>query len=337
MHILLLGGEVKSPVQINCFTAVWSYYFPAELKKMNINVSFDELKSLKYNTADEIISHYQNLDVSQYDHIVALGLRYFSTIPKECGEILLKKVRGCLAQIYDGGLLDTQQVHLNFTFRDDAWFYPIDSINNRYERHHKYNKHIGWAADENLCKPAQDDNELRILVDHSTFNYGSRDSTLYILLNIQQFIKSNIWKKRFQNIRVRQIVDGAIVDCDLNNIVVKPYNRRAVSYVEACEEYSKAHIFFVTHSESVGLTILETAMAGALPIIPKNYAPQDRIDTIRHITFDSKIDWKQIMSAIDIQASRIKAVENSWQKVAERALEHLNNFMSNKNAESVTA
>lgn len=327
MHILLIGNHINTQDKIMNFTSVYSYYISMVLNLIEgMKVSFDSPKSLKNMPAKDIIEYYENLDVTPYDHIIALGLRYFDTIPKECGKILMKKVKGCLGQLYDGSLLDSQPVHINFTTRDDSWKYPIDAPNNRYIRHTKYNKYIGWAADENLCSPKQSNDELRILVDHSGFDCSSMDLTLHILLNIKNFVDSKIWQQKFKSIKIRQIVDNAIIDCDLDNICVTPHSRKGVSYVEACMEYSKSHIFMPTHKESVGLTVLETAMSGALVVSPKNYIPKDRLQTIRYVEYENQIDWTKVLDAIDIDASRKIALSNNWTALANNLIEHLRNF-----------
>ena len=55
---------------------------------------------------------------------------------------------------------------------------------------------------------------------------------------------------------------------DFENISVKTYKRKPIPFYEIANEYSKAHIFMVTHTETVGLTMLENSLAGALVVPP---------------------------------------------------------------------
>jgi hypothetical protein len=331
MKILLIGNPVISENEIHNFSSVWSFYLSRELKKFGIQIEYDKIFRLDLHKEEEIISHYESLDVTGYDHIIALGLRYFDSIPRKCGEILKRKITGKVTQLYDGGLFDSPPVDLTFTFRDDSWKYPENSPANRHERHHKYNKYIGWAADESLCRPTQDPNELRILVDHSGFNPQQCDMSLHVMMNIQALVRSGVWKKKFDKVTVRRLIDGGVEDCDIENIIIKPYHRNGIPYTHACNEYSKAHIFMVTHRETVGLTILETAMAGALPLVPKGYAPQDRLDTIRHIAYETAVNWSEVMDNIDVELSRKTALLNSWESVTKKLLSELN-FDTSKNS-----
>lgn len=323
MRLLMLGEDVRHADDVRNFTGVWSYYLTRELRRRGIEVAFARMLLAGRHTPQEITRYYADLDVSGCDHILALGLRYFETVPRECGEMLRKRVKGALAQLYDGGLFDDSPVDITFTFRDDSWKYPPGSPNRRHERHHQFNKYIGWAADDELCAPRQAADELRILVDHAAFNSAQRDLSLHVLINVRDFVRSGIWRERFASVRVRRFVDGAVEDLDVENFDVRPYGRAGIPYTAACAEYSQSHLFLVTHQESVGLTILETAMAGALPVVPKGYAPQDRLDTVRHFCYDGAIRWADVMAHLDVQASRAKAAENSWSAVADRMLDHL--------------
>lgn len=326
MKILFIGDEIQEKRDIRNFNGVWSYYLLKEMRNLGVEFGTSPMLSMGRETKEQMIAHYKTLDIEQYDHVVALGLRYFDYIYRECGEILRHRVRGALAQLYDGSLLDRPPVDLTLTFRNDDHLWPIGSPNSRYERHTQHNKYIGWAADSEALTPCQDPDELRILVDHTGFNIKDLDLSLHIMTNIREFVRSGIWMSKFKSVRVRRLIDQSVEECDLENICIQPYQRRAIPYIDACAEYSKAHLFFVTHKESVGLTVLESAMSGALPIVPKGYIPQDRLDTVRHLIFENNIPWKDVINHINVEASRHKALANSWSAVAGNFLFHLNNF-----------
>lgn len=318
MKILILhpGRLAKNPSEIKCFSDMWCYYFIDELRR-HASVKIKQISSPE---SGEISDWFRDLGVSGYDAVIALGLRYFSTIPKEIGKNLRKRVYpGFLCQVHDGSRLDNDPVDITFTLKDESEKYPFNSEANRWVRHHSYNEYIGWAADSDLNVPMQDDRVLRILVDHTNYGPNPVDLTKEILKDIQRFIISQEWKTRWDDIVVRRFDSGRVVDVDFDRIdEIERYDRTAIPFTDICQEHGKTHIFCVTHPESVGQSVLETAMAGALPLCPQGFIPRDRLDTVRAIEYNGKIDWKQVLDSIDPVASRTKALENDWITIAKR-------------------
>lgn len=316
MLILSPGKTPASPNEIDCFSDVWSYYLIGELNKI---VNLTTIKIPAFKDA-KLVEWFEGLDVARYDAVIALGLRYFSTIPEKIGRDLKKRVYpGFLCQIHDGSRLDNDPVDITFTLKNESEKYPPNAEANRYVRHHSYNSYLGWAADADLNTPRQDAHTLRILVDHT--NYGSNpiDLTKEILRDIQGFIDSKIWTPRWKGISVRRFDSGRVVDVDFDQIdEIQRYNRTGIPFVQICQEHSEAHIFCVTHPESVGQVVLETAVAGALTLTPVGFIPRDRLDTVRAIEYNGKIDWQAALDNIDPQASRLKSVSNSWAAVAKK-------------------
>ena len=320
MKVLILypGKMPSSPSQIECFSDVWVYYLTNELKK-HLSVETQQIPS----KIDERQLHqwFNDLNVNGYDAIIALGLRYFSTVPRNIGETLLKKLKrqGFLCQIHDGSRLDNDPVDITFTLKDDSYLYPFGTSANRHVRHRSYNEYIGWAADPNVNVPQQSNEELSILVDHTNYGNNPVDNTEQILQDIKKFVDSGIWKSRWKSVRVRRFVSGGVEDVDLDNLVpVERYDRRSIPFTEICKEHGTAHVFCVTHPESVGLVVLETAMAGALSVVPRGFVPQDRLDTVRSLEYNGQIPWKQVLEQIDPAASREVAIKNSWSEVCKR-------------------
>jgi hypothetical protein len=253
MKILLLhpGRIPQSCEDISCFSDVWAYYLAAELKrhaKLKLDMIPLTLKD------QELVNWFAEMHVDSYDAVIAVGLRYFSTVPREIGEVLRKKLYpGFLCQLYDGSRLDNDPVDITFTFRDDSSRYPRDGEANRYVRHHSYNSCIGWAADPELNSPAQDPTDLRILVDHTNYGKDSHDVTIDILAQIKEFVNSGDWSKKYQSVSVRRFVSGGVEDVDLTKIdSVERYDRsKPIPLTQVCKEHSAAHVFCVTHPESV--------------------------------------------------------------------------------------
>lgn len=327
MKICLLGEPAPSAARLNGFTNVWSYYLHRELQSMGLKVDFIKAPRAAEISEVEAVQFAENLDVSAYDHVIALGLRYFNHLPRQCGEIIRRKVKGCLGQTYDGGCLDTEPCDITFTFRNDDWMYPPGSPNRRHERHHAGNRYIGWAADGDLLVPNQDAEVLTIVVDHTAFNRTQQDQTLTILLNIKYLVQNrNLWDKHYKETRVLLHTDEGFVDLDVNNIIITDYKRKALPYPEVAKVYSTAHLFMVTHRETVGLSVLETSMAGSLAVVPEGYIPRDRLSTVRHHVTSGTVDWGAVIGMIDVTASREVAAQNSWRQVAHNLVNHLQTF-----------
>lgn len=322
MNILLLIPErmdwAEDIEQINGFTSMWAYHLQAELSKI---ATCETIRvpdpSLPKQSIDRAVEKLLSIDTKKYHGIIALGLRFFSHIPKELTALFTKSTNAVVAQLYDGSRLDNDAVDVTFTFRDDAWRYPLGSVNDRCRRHHNNNIYVGWAADKDLLSPEQDNDELTILVDHTAFDHYTSDRSLDVLFNIKALIKSDVWRQKYKNVSVRRIVSGKIEKVNLDNFSVTIYDRNHINYLEICKEYRKAHIFCVTHTESVGQAVIECAMAGALILTPKGFIAQDRLATVRHIEWERTIDWPIVLDSIDTVESRQRALKNSWKNIAD--------------------
>lgn len=320
--VLYTGKMPGSPEDIGCFSDVWNFYLVRELQK-HVNLSTKQIPSGLDD--QQLVQWFLDLDISGYDAVIALGLRYFSRVDRCIGEELKTRLYpGILCQIHDGSRLDNDPVDVTFTFKNEDHRYPWGSEANRYVRHRSHNVYVGWAADPDLNYPKQDEKILRILVDHTNYGDNPIDLTVEVLQQIQAFIDSGVWRDRYDRVRVRRFDSGQVVDVDFDSISeIQRYDRTALPFTEVCEEHSLAQIFCVTHPESVGLVVLETAMAGALTVTPQGFIPRDRLDTVRHVEWDQQIPWHRVLENIDVAESRRVAVENSWMNVAKRMRDEL--------------
>lgn len=313
--------------RIKSFGGVWAHYLERELSNLGVEVVPVPWMRLRGLSDQDLIEYHHELDINGIDHILGLGIRYWSFLPAECGQVLRARLgrHQCLAQVHDVSLLNKTPADVTFVHSSKP---PKGSEDDDHQRYKRHTCLVGWAADSDLCRPNQPDDELHILVDHSTFNHTSTDVTLSALLNLRELVlKPELWRDRFNAIRIRQLVDGAIVDVDVTgDLTVKPYNRIGVPYLDACAEYSKAHIFMVTHAESVGQTVIETATAGAFVITYKDFIPHDRLGTVRHHEWSHFIRWNKVLRAIDVEASRRKAMKNSWTDIATTMVDYFESF-----------
>jgi hypothetical protein len=314
MKILILcpGKIAKSLTKIGCFTDVLNYYLPKNLAMLTEST----VMTIPDEDNDQLKKLFSTVAVDEYAAILTLGLRFYSKISPETTALLRDRFNGVFCQIHDGSRFDHDPVDITFTFKDDT--NRLSTNSNWLARHQQYNKYMGWATDPEVNTPQQDSRNLRILVDHTNYGENKIDKTKEVLVQIDAFIKSDLWRPHFDSVSVRRFDSGQVVDVDFNNLNIKKYVRTPMPFSEITKEHCAAHIFCVTHPESVGLVVLETAMAGALPVVPKGFIPADRLATVRHIEWGENIPWKKVLMTVNPQKSRKTALVNTWDQVALR-------------------
>ncbi|MED7820125.1 MULTISPECIES: hypothetical protein [unclassified Francisella] len=321
MKLLLIAEKKKELNELSSYLEVVNYYIQTYLIEFGVDFDVVPMLTRKMHSDSELIQYFENLDISGYDCVLALGLRYFTTIPEKCSEILRNIKKTLVAHMYDGGILDGGGADLVLTSKDDSSLYPINAPANRYERYHKYNKYVGWAADRNVFKSRQFPDKLAILLDHTVYDSSQPDRTVDILMKIKDFVKSERWKNLYSCVTIRMIVDSCIVDVDLDNINIKLYDKNPVPYLTLAEELSKTDIFFVTHGESVGLCALEASMSGALVAVPEGFINESLLSDLNCYVFGNRIDWDLLLSKIDSQKSRIMALKYDWNNIVRKMVE----------------
>lgn len=323
MNILLIGNQVSEKNKITNYTDMWSYHLSKSLVKLKINVFF---YSSKVDDFESYINNIINFSLeNKIDHIIALGVRFFSRFPNELGIGLCNKFLGLTCQIHDGSLLDDAPVDLNFTVRDDTWRY-LDNQNNRLNRHSQYNYHIGWAADNESFYPEQkNDGVLRVFLDHPTFTESSIDHSINIILHLQKLDKIIAEGKygQFKTLEVKTLNDNGIEIVDIHNTSIRPYKRTPVPAPVLSAELRKSHLFFVTHKESVGLCVLESAFCGCLVVAPKETINPCRLKEVRYYDFDTSINWDIVKNNIQPEENSLFVQSHNWDNVTLRLIKGL--------------
>lgn len=314
MRVLIVPARHRLALhEVRNFSGMWLHHLPKHLMEMGHEVLFDP------GSHENPIGHFSalahriirgELDV---DHVIGVS-RHFSRIPESCTLMLRDVVRGAVTQIHDCPMVN-QPTDTVFSIR---------SGDSKFMQHCT---HIGWAADHTVLYPEQDPKTLRVLIDHRLYRDGD-DVTDHITRQAIAFRNGGAWKKHgFDGMVIRRFEDGGVktIGDDTGALL---FNRQHVPFLEIVEEYRKAHIFIVTHRESVGLSVLESAMCGALVLAPHGFIAPDLIDTVRHVELNSCGDiwWGDVLDAINIEASRSAAVACNWRAVTERIVRYLENF-----------
>ncbi|MCA1452839.1 hypothetical protein I6F35_06340 [Bradyrhizobium sp. BRP22] len=321
MKLLVVGPDIRDRRKVKNFTGVQAFYLARELRKRGVELHFIEAKH------PDPLRYFAEVDGRGCDHVLALGLRYFTHQPPGCATALSLKVQGAVTQLHDGLVHEYLADHMvgvdcTFTFRDDS------TRTKEWGRYAKSNHYIGWAADPELLYPEQSERTLRILIDHPYYKGGTPDHTVEVTRDVLDFAHTGKWRERWQSIRVHRLVNGGVENVDLNSPPsFAPFDRKHIPFEEIAPRYRKTNVYMVTHKESVGLTCLELAYCGAQVVAPKGLIYQDRLDTIRHVQYEGcRAPWSLILESIDPVASATFAREQTWDKVADRMLRWLGDY-----------
>ena len=322
--LVLCHGKIgKDKKDISCYSDVLNYYLPPSLSKY-ADCDIKTVSSDRNYNSGQLEKEINAINFSGYDVILVLGLRFFSKVPKHIIPNIRKRFKGLICQTHDGSRFNNDQVDITFTTKneDNKW-----KNTGWWENHKKYNHYSGWAADSELNRPLQDNDELRILIDHTNYGNNKIDDTKEIIKQVKRLVTSRKWETKFKSIRVRRFISGGTEDVNFNQTGdIEKFDRsKVIPITEITKEHNKAHIFMVTHPESVGLVVLETSLAGGFIVSPSGYISRDRLQTVRHYSYKPKsnIDWDMVLKSIDPRLSRNVALKNNWDNVAKRIIEKL--------------
>jgi len=320
MKLLVVGPDIQDRRKVKNFTGVQAFYLMRELRKRGVELHFIE------NKPSDPLTYFADVNPQGCDHVLALGLRYFTHMPVGCASILSGKVKGAVTQMHDGLVHEYLMQHMagvdcNFMFRNDA------TRTRDWGRYQKTNHYIGWAADPELLYPDQKRGELRVLIDHPYYKQGTPDITEAVTIDAVTFARFGGWQERYRSIRLRRLVNGGAEDIDIRHPSFRPFDRKHVPFEDICTEYRQTSVYVVTHKESVGLTCLELAYCGATVVASSGLVYQDRLDTIRNIQYQGvRAPWGAILDHIDFWQSAKVAREQTWDKVADRMLAWFYNY-----------
>ena len=333
MKLLVIcpGKIAKDKSQIKCYSDLLNYYLP---KALISNMDCDIKNIGVGSNANDIIKQLKEISFDGYDAMVFLGIRFFSHQryqPKKILDYLRGRFKGLICQTHDGSRFSIDGVDITFTTKneDEKW-----KNTGKWESHKNHNHYIGWGADSKLNVPNQDPENLTVLIDHTNYGNNPIDSTKEVILQVQKLIESRKWESKFKGITVRRFISGGVENVTFSNLdKIEKFDRsKVIPITEITKEHCKAHLFMVTHPESVGLVVLETSLAGALTVSPNNYINQDRLDTVRHYKYQPNTDikWDNVLKMINPSASRNYALKNNWDSVAKRLIKGLKNKLENE-------
>jgi hypothetical protein len=244
-----------------------------------------------------------------------VGKRYYSLLKKYC-----KRVTTICDNAYYIGFADMTYYAV-----------PMRPIDIKGADHKKFldtrTKFVGWAADPTTCiynkKP--NDRKIRILIDHSYYgNRPYKESSEQIIHSAEKYLQQS--HKNYDVIFKRFVSEKGIDTIKESGNYFEIFNRRkGLNHLDACKYYSESDIFVVTHAESMGLSVIESAMAGCLVMSPTHYIKSSLLKPLHHLEFSLKreIPWDKAIKMIDHKKAYTMAKEFNWSKVSSAIAEDL--------------
>jgi hypothetical protein len=266
------------------------------------------------------LARYEKMDFPEADHAVCLeqnGWRYRDAIFFEKARAATK---GLICAICDHDHVVDGPQDFVFTARR-----PVHPSRARY---------IGWAAQPDVFTPDKDPEWLTIFIDHKYHAARKADETEALLKSATAYAARLAGEGRlvgnpprrvqvvfFSPDGIERIEPGDVRDIDLGTDRRTFYRR--VPGPELAEWTRKTDIFVVTHGESMGLPVLENAMAGALILTREGFVKPDLLRSLAHHEYTSveHINWDALVDDLDPERFRRRALHFTWAQVAERMLE----------------
>lgn len=280
---------------------ILSYQLDKYIKKQGNNeykIYHQTLPRRGRQRSDELSERYANFKTIDVDFIFVCDNRGLSNRPASFAEKLKQHAKAVYTFSANNAIVGPE----------DVLFYMVPG-GKRNKRHCKY---LGWTCDSTLCKPMHLQNKLRVLIDHNYYgrhkNMVSSDLTNNITTQVCEFAK----KYKEKRVIIKRFTDGGIETIDKNkpSEPQKYTQNNGLSYTEACVEYSRTDIFIVTHKECMGLSVLESAMSGAIVLVPKGYIKEELLRGIHHVVFEDTINWDEVLEKMNKKKSRRMVLEH---------------------------
>ena len=331
MKVLFLVGfqgyetptEELSPLSIRSTSTVYNYFLRKEFARLGVETATYHFRKLRDPARAR--NYVAGLDPPPADHVVCLEQRGFTAADRMVFDFYRARTPGAVCAICD---------HDSILGPEDYLFHAQPTRNFPPDPR---SVHVDWAASPEFCWPAKEAGILNILMDHN--NYSGEDRTPEILADLARLARSDFARlgaaAGFERMAVRRFVSGGLEAVD--PLDVRPeqgYSRRGLPYPEACAEYRRADIFLVTKPESMGLSMIECAMSGALIVAPRGYANPYLLDELNHLIWDGGIDWDLVFAYLDARASAAAAACFNWQALASRILNQLRLHPAARRAEA---
>lgn len=286
-----MSNDMIKNDNISNLTTIYAYMIRKYLSKLG---------DYSFTIAEFKMSNAEIGKLPMFDHCIV-------TPPRGCDfsrpyiRLIKQKVRGKMYSLCENN---------KKVVSEDTLFYMLGKPNPRSIRTY-------WGCDFELLLPEKEEGMINILMDHQY--YGPRNSDIFRRDVSAKYVDSILALKQ-----TRQDVNAVQIGCGRVFPIVPGY--KVQRFVQVCgldfrsmyKEYNKANIFMITHPESFGFSIVESAAAGALIVTPAGYLHPELLKLVHHVIIDpNNIDWNKVFSAININKSVTLARRFSYHNLAE--------------------
>lgn len=314
-------NEPMHPLKFDSWGTVYCYFIVKGLQENGVYVEFEDIEEARQGSFSRL------KEDSYFDHALFIVNR----VSDRFGESLFDNVRSRIRKNGKIYTIDDQDDGIRF---EDVRFCAIKK---EPEIMPERKKQIFWGVDNTIFNNHKDEETLRVLLDTWHFQERKWDRTKEILKSALVELKNinleSIGKKRVEIIAWGP--EGPEIFSEKGDLDRLKRIPPRVSFFEMVELLSISDIFMVTHSESMGLTILEAAVSGCLVAIPvpaKNeeklghFIKQDLTSTIPHFSYpmtDSELNppWNEIIQLLDPHKIRESCIDLNWNAVSIRMIE----------------
>ena len=266
------------------------------------------------------IARYNSMTYPEADHAICLEQNGWRFRERVFFENARAATKGLICAICDHDHVVDGPQDLLFTARRPA--------------HPSRARYVGWAADPDTFTPEKDPEWLTIFVDHKYDPSERKDDTEELLKSATAFAarlkqegrtvgdpKRRVQVVFFSPEGLERIEPGEIRDVRLGTDRRAFYRR--VPGPELAAWTRKTDIFVVTHAESMGLPVLENAMAGALLVAHEGFVKPELLGSLEHHEYRKvdQIDWEALVERLQPMKFRRRASHFTWSHVAQRMLE----------------
>ena len=308
------------PKKFDSWATVYSYSMIQSFKQNGHEVEIE-------NVYDIINGEAPRLGEEKFDHALVI----LNNASKIFGIELFDNIR---KKLLPGGLIGTMSDHdYGIEFEDVRFCATIINPKEVDKRAHQ----IFWGCDPGFLIPEKEKNTLTILLDSWHLEEKKYDRTPDLLGACLEYSeKSDEYvggKKKIKILAWGETGIEEFLPGENEKLVRKPIR---IGFEEMMRNLRAADIFVVTHSESMGLTILEAAMAGCVVVIPVPAKPNpdvtrwiksDLAETIPHIEVphraEEKIElpWIEIEKMMNPNIIRNEVLGLTWHELSQRVIE----------------
>ena len=108
MNILIIGRKFEAISDVKTYTEMWAYNLACAFSEAGVTLQYHRPYSPGVESPEDYVEAVLTAALScSAKAILAPGLRYFTTVPREIGVQLRRRFTGWVAQVYDGSMLDS--------------------------------------------------------------------------------------------------------------------------------------------------------------------------------------------------------------------------------------